>query len=112
MTPRQSPSSTISGCSGRTPVQSGCRFDSLGVTTPPRFNLAASSVFGYRNDETVDGKSLVQPRAGFNYTFDSERPTQLRGGVGLFQGAAANVWLGNPYTNNGLNINVFGCGSG
>ncbi|MHB8911935.1 MAG: TonB-dependent receptor [Lysobacter sp.] len=93
-------------------VQYGLRFDTLGVDNTPRFNSVASSVFGYRNDETVDGKSLVQPRAGFNYTFDSERPTQLRGGIGLFQGAAANVWLVNPYTNNGLNINVFGCGSG
>jgi hypothetical protein len=24
---------------------------------------------------------------------------QLRGGLGLFQGAAANVWLSNPFSN-------------
>src|SRR5690606_10528640 len=40
---------------------------------------------------------------GFNYTFDSERPTQLRGGVGLFGGAAPNVWLAGAYQNTGLN---------
>ncbi|WP_147653732.1 TonB-dependent receptor [Vulcaniibacterium gelatinicum] len=93
-------------------LQFGLRYDTLGVDGVPRFNAAASTTFGYRNDETVDGKSLLQPRFGFNYTFDAERPTQLRGGVGLFQGAAANVWLVNPYTNNGLSISVFGCGSG
>jgi hypothetical protein len=93
-------------------LQFGLRYDTLNVDESPRYNAAASNTFGFRNDETVDGKSLIQPRFGFNYTFESERPTQLRGGVGLFQGAAANVWLVNPYTNNGLAISVFGCGSG
>ena len=45
----------------------------------------------------------MQPRFGFNYTFDTDRPTQLRGGVGLFQGAAPNVWLSGVYSNNGAN---------
>ncbi|MDQ3617481.1 MAG: TonB-dependent receptor [Pseudomonadota bacterium] len=93
-------------------LQYGLRYDRMGVDNAPRFNSAASSAFGFRNDSTTDGMSLLQPRAGFNYTFDSERPTQLRGGIGLFQGTAANVWLVNPYTNDGLNINVFGCGRG
>ena len=66
--------------------------------------------FGYDNRVTIDGKELVQPRFGFNYTFDSDRPTQLRGGVGLFQGAAANVWLSNPYSNTGIATRIFGCG--
>ena len=43
------------------------------------------STYGYDNTNTVDD-SLVQPRFGFNYTFDRDRPTQLRGGVGLFGG--------------------------
>ena len=45
----------------------------------------------------------VQPRFGFNYTFDTERQMQLRGGVGLFQGDAPQVWVGNAYNNTGLN---------
>lgn len=93
-------------------MQFGVRYDTLSVNERPVYNAAASNTFGYRNDQTVDGKSLLQPRFGFNYTFDSDRPTQLRGGIGLFQGAAANVWLVNPYTNNGQAISVFGCGSG
>ncbi|MGI8561467.1 MAG: TonB-dependent receptor [Luteimonas sp.] len=92
-------------------LQAGLRYDTLDVSNRPLFNAAASGAFGFRNDQTPDGKSLLQPRVGFNYTFDSERPTQLRGGFGLFQGAAANVWLVNPYTNDGQSITVFGCGS-
>lgn len=85
----------------------GLRVDIPNVDNEPRFNQAAFDAFGYRNDTTIDGNELFQPRFGFNYMFDTERSTQLRGGVGLFQGAAANVWLANPYTNNGLSIAVF-----
>ncbi|MDT9071303.1 hypothetical protein, partial [Escherichia coli] len=60
--------------------------------------------FGMNNTFTPDGSTLWQPRLGFNYTFDSERPTQLRGGIGLFQGAAANVWIGNSFANTGQNV--------
>jgi len=66
--------------------------------------------FGFDNTVTIDGKELIQPRFGFNYTFDSERKMQVRGGFGLFQGAAANVWLSNPFTNTGEAVQTTGCG--
>ncbi|UYB54374.1 TonB-dependent receptor [Xanthomonas sp. AM6] len=80
----------------------GLRYDEPMVKDKPQYNAAASTAFGVRNDATIDGNGLFEPRFGFNYTFDAERPTQLRGGVGLFQGAAASVWLSNPYSNTGL----------
>ncbi|WP_457095707.1 TonB-dependent receptor [Lysobacter sp. P5_B9] len=80
----------------------GLRYDRSIVDDKPTFNAAASSVFGVRNDNTIDGTELWSPRLGFNYTFDAERPTQVRGGLGLFKGSAATVWLANPYANNGL----------
>ncbi|WP_184632166.1 TonB-dependent receptor [Xanthomonas arboricola] len=80
----------------------GLRYDEPMVKNSPAYNAAASTVFGFRNDQTIDGNGLFEPRFGFNYTFDSDRPTQLRGGIGLFQGAAATVWLSNPYSNTGL----------
>jgi hypothetical protein len=55
-----------------------------------------------RNDNNIDGTDLWSPRFGFNYTMDTERPSQVRGGIGLFKGAAAQVWLANPYANNGV----------
>ena len=90
----------------------GLRLDIPQIDDEPPFNQAFFDAFGIRNDGTIDGNELIQPRFGFNYTFDSERPTQLRGGFGLFQGAAANVWLANPFTNNGLTIASYGCGTG
>lgn len=111
----------------------GVRVDQAQMNTDPLFNAAASGAtvngalttstrpqngtvvratggFGIRNDVTLDGNNLFQPRVGFNYTFDSERPTQLRGGFGLFEGAAANVWLSNPYSNTGIATRITGCG--
>lgn len=75
----------------------------------PLVNGRQTGGFGIDNTHTIDGKNLYQPRLGFNYKFDAERPTQLRGGMGLFQGAAATVWLGNPYQNTGVVIRNISC---
>lgn len=82
-------------------INYGLRYDLPNVADAPAANPVASQLFGYDNTRTIDGNGLIQPRFGFNYTFDTDRPTQLRGGVGLFSGASANVWLANPYQNNG-----------
>ncbi|MEZ5455349.1 MAG: carboxypeptidase regulatory-like domain-containing protein [Lysobacteraceae bacterium] len=84
----------------------GFRYDTPMVDDAPISNPLAQTLYGLDNTQTIDGNGLFQPRFGFNYTFDSERPTQLRGGIGLFQGAAANVWLSNPFSNTGLNYVV------
>ena len=82
------------------------------LASNPRGGVAQSGGFGLDNTQTIDGQTLVQPRVGFNYKFESARPTQLRGGVGLFQGAAAAVWMSNPFSNPGVATAVIGCGSG
>jgi hypothetical protein len=114
-------------------ITAGLRVDRKGMSQKPLFNAAAAAAvvpgtlvgstlpqngtvtratggFGLRNDVTLDGDSLFQPRLGFNYTFSTERATQLRGGIGLFEGAAANVWLSNPYSNTGIATRIIGCG--
>lgn len=63
--------------------------------------------FGIDNTNTYNGDFIVQPRFGFNYTFDWDRPAQLRGGVGLFQGDAPQVWVGNAYSSTGMNYISF-----
>ncbi|MEH6415449.1 TonB-dependent receptor [Pseudomonas sp. CGJS7] len=80
----------------------GVRYDRAMVDDRPIYNAAASNLFGSNNSNTIDGSDLWQPRFGFNYTFDAERPTQLRGGIGLFKGGSPTVWLANPYSNNGV----------
>ena len=102
----------------------GLRVDRTGVPERPTLNAAVAAPvgplnaarrqtggFGIDNTVTFDGQTLWQPRAGFNYKFDTPRQTQLRGGAGLFQGAAATVWLANPFQNNGVATRTTTCGS-
>jgi hypothetical protein len=63
---------------------------------------AYERVVGFANNSTLDSK-VVEPRFGFNYAFNTERMSQLRGGVGLFQTSPPTVWIFNPYQNNGVN---------
>ncbi len=104
-------------------VTGGVRVDSIDVGQRPSRNAllaSPSSVgadgrltggFGLDNTNTFDGQKLWQPRFGFNYTLESARRTQIRGGAGLFQGSAMAVWLGNPFQNAGVATSVIGCGA-
>ena len=85
----------------------GLRGDRPDVSPNPTYNAAAETYFGYNNSKIFSSDFLIQPRFGFNYTFDTDRPTQLRGGVGLFQGDAPQVWIGNSYSNTGFNYNAY-----
>ncbi|MDG9988716.1 TonB-dependent receptor [Stenotrophomonas sp. GD04024] len=87
-------------------VQGGVRVDMPDFSNQRLYNPRIMELYGYDNTKLPD-KKLVQPRFGFNYTFDSDRPTQLRGGVGLFGGAAPNVWLAGAYQNTGLNYTEY-----
>ena len=108
-------------------VVAGLRLDRMDMPQSPLFNSAAAAApvagnpatntrasggFGLDNSRTLDGATLFQPRVGFNWnlgTPDTRR--QLRGGFGLFQGAAANVWLSNPYSNTGRAAVTYSCTS-
>lgn len=59
-----------------------------------------------RNDTTNSGNYTLQPRIGFIYSLESTRRTQLRGGLGLFQGKSPAVWISNAYSNAGSVSNV------
>lgn len=84
----------------------GLRADKPDVSVLPQYNAMAESAFGYDNSQ-INLDWLIQPRFGFNYTFDSERPTQVRGGIGLFQGESPQVWLSNAYNTTGFNYIQF-----
>lgn len=92
--------------------QFGVRLDRFVTDDFPLYNASVEPVFNYRNDSTVNGLEVWQPRTSFNYTFDTSRPTQLRGGVGLFQGGSPGVWLSNSYSNNGLLFSTFRSNNG
>lgn len=95
-------------------VTGGLRYDYPSVPDAPPV-AAGFSTAGFttqsgkavtRNDTTNDGNATLAPRIGFTYEFNTERKTQLRGGVGLFQGKNPAVWISNAYSNAGATANV------
>ncbi len=85
----------------------GARFDTSVVENRPAFNANVLRDFGIDNRNVPDDQSIIQPRVGFNYTFDTERRMQLRGGIGLFQGSSPGVWLSNSFSNPGVLTRAF-----
>lgn len=77
------------------------RFDYY-TSDKPAYNATFSTAFGVRNDNSIDGLRAFAPRFAFNYALDSEKKTQLRGGLGVFQGRAPGVWMSNNYSANGI----------
>jgi Carboxypeptidase regulatory-like domain len=80
----------------------GLRYDFVGSPIAPAENVAFKNAFGVTNAGTVDGTDTPQPRFSFNYAFDSERKTQIRGGYGVFLGRNPWVWISNSYGNTGV----------
>ncbi|MFY9514639.1 MAG: TonB-dependent receptor [Rubrivivax sp.] len=109
-------------------LMAGLRMDQTRLPDAPQYNANAaapmvagnvstntrqSGGFGYDNTTRPDGATLLQPRIGFNWNLSTpERRMQLRGGFGLFEGAAATVWLSNAYSNPGVATAFYGCGTG
>jgi hypothetical protein len=52
--------------------------------------------------ELPSTKLMINPRFGFNYDVFGNRKTQIRGGLGLFSGRPAFVWISNQIGNNGV----------
>jgi len=74
------------------------KVDKAPVQTP-----GFEEAFGFANDYKLGSSNkVVLPRFSFNYSFDTERHSQLRGGIGAFQSVPPFVWLANPYQNNGV----------
>lgn len=106
---------------GNLTVNYGLRVDIPKIDDQPAFNALLASAplppaagsfrtrggLNLDNTGTADGNYVLQPRAGFNYTFDSDRRMQLRGGVGLFTGSPPGVWLSNNFSETGTLIAEF-----
>lgn len=87
-------------------VQYGLRWDKPITGRDPNFNQNFFDAFKIRNDYTI-ASGVLQPRLGFNFDMSDELNMQVRGGVGIFSGGSPNVWLSNPFANDGLStVNV------
>ncbi|MSU23303.1 MAG: TonB-dependent receptor [Opitutus sp.] len=84
----------------------GIRLDYPTIGQAPPVAPGFLAAFGIANNTTNDGNYTVGPRTGFIYELKTERKTQIRGGVGLFQGKNPAVWISNAYSNAGAANNV------
>ncbi|MGC1549663.1 MAG: TonB-dependent receptor [Rhodanobacter sp.] len=92
-------------------VQYGVRIDIPLMDDKPIYNPAFAQAFGRSNQTTINANRVVQPRMSFNYSFNTERMTQLRGGAGLFVSNPPGVWIGNIFSNSGMTQTQYNCGA-
>ncbi len=78
----------------------GVRYDRLGSNSMPAFNKNFLNREGFANTFFVDGKSLLQPRIGFDYT--PTRRLTFHGGIGIFGGGTPDVYVANSFSATGV----------
>lgn len=83
-------------------VQFGVRYDVPSFKDQPPTNPTILTQFGRNTAEVPSGNATISPRLGFNWDITHDQRNQLRGGVGLFAGRPAYVWLSNAFQNSGM----------
>lgn len=78
----------------------GLRYDWYTSDDLPPENPQVQDLYGFSNQQNLDGIDLLQPRLGVNWLINDN--LELRGGVGLYSGGNPNVWISNNYSNNGV----------
>ena len=81
----------------------GVRADIPGVNTTPGTNPTILSTLAINTANVPKNTVQWAPRFGFNWDVTGDQVNQLRGGVGLFVGQPAWVWISNVFGNSGVN---------
>jgi hypothetical protein len=79
----------------------GVRFDAPVFFDKPPVNDVIQTTFNRNTSEVPSGNIQVSPRFGFNWNATGDGINQVRGGIGVFQGSPAYVWLSNSFQNSG-----------
>lgn len=91
-------------------ISAGVRADWYSTDDLPSLNNSFVARNGFSNQQNLDGKSVVLPRVSFNWA-PMDR-LSVSGGLGRFSSTGLNVWLSNPYANNGVNQTNAVCPAG
>jgi hypothetical protein len=78
----------------------GLRYDELASGSVPLLNRNFVAREGFANTFFIDGKNLLQPRLGFDYT--PTRRLTFHGGVGIFGGGTPDVYVANSFSATGV----------
>ena len=87
----------------------GLRADVPHVFGRPARNFDLEAYFGYDTSRLPSGNVLLSPRWGWNWQSGGRRNTQVRGGMGLFNGQVPYVWLSNAFHENALRSVTLSC---
>ncbi len=90
----------------------GMRLDLPVFFDQPTFTQRVQTDFNRSTSSMPRRQFQLSPRLGFNWQVDQNAAMQVRGGVGVFQGTPAYVWMSNQYQNNGSGLAQFSCGPG
>lgn len=94
----------------RLTVTAGMRGDVPLLTDKPVENRELLDALGISSATTPSGKILWSPRVGVNYDMSGRGTAFIRGGIGLFSGPPAYVWLENAYADVGrVAVTVLQC---
>jgi hypothetical protein len=85
---------------GNFTLKFGLRYDTYDNSDKIVLNPSFVARNGFANTENLDGKDLLLPRIGFNWS-PTER-LRVRGGAGLFGGGTPLIMLSNSYAGNGI----------
>lgn len=83
-------------------VTIGLRGDMPVFMDKPPTNPAVLTSYGFNTADVPSGNLQWSPRVGFNWDLTGDAVNQFRGGVGLFTGRPAYVWLSNMFQNSGM----------
>jgi hypothetical protein len=86
----------------RVNVTYGLRLDIPTFRDQPLYNPSVDSAYGRNTAEVPSGNIQYSPRVGFNWDVTGDQRNQVRGGIGLFTGSPAYVWISNAFSNSGL----------
>ena len=67
-------------------------------------NATTGPVYDLKTDRLPKSRLQISPRIGFNWDVKKDQTLQLRGGVGVFTGRPAYVWISNQYGNTGVDF--------
>ncbi|HEY5218527.1 MAG TPA: TonB-dependent receptor [Gemmatimonadaceae bacterium] len=87
--------------SDRLSLNYGLRMDMPVFFSKPPTNASVLTEFGRNTADVPSGNMQWSPRVGFNWDMTGNQQNQLRGGIGLFTGRPAYVWLSNAFQNSG-----------
>lgn len=96
----------------RLSVTYGLRADLINFPKSIETNTQIQAAYGRNTADIPSTKVQWSPRVGFNWNITGNDVNQLRGGMGLFVGPPAGVWLANAYANSGNIITFLNCGAG